>query len=48
MTARMELLTEALGCLLCWAALASCSIIDDDPVECGGKETTSWTMSCAW
>ena len=38
MTARMELLTEALGCLLCWAALASCSIIDDTPGECGYKE----------
>lgn len=35
MTARMELLTEALGCLLCWAALASCSIIDDDLSVCG-------------
>jgi hypothetical protein len=34
----MELLTEALGCLLCWAALASCSIIDDTPGECGYKE----------
>jgi len=35
MTARMEQLTEALGCLLCWAALASCSTIDDDLSVCG-------------
>ena len=35
MTARMEQLTEVLGCLLCWAALASCSIIDDDLSVCG-------------
>lgn len=28
-------MTEALGCLLCWAALASCSTIDDDLSVCG-------------
>ena len=35
MMARMEHIMEALGCLLCLAALASCSTIDDDLSQCG-------------
>lgn len=40
----MRQITEAIGCLLCLAAMASCSLIDDDLSNCPPEQEQSATL----
>ena len=44
MIVKMRQITEAVGCLLCLAALASCSLIDDDLSSCPPEQENPATL----
>ena len=44
MIVKMRQITEAVGCLLCLAALASCSLIDDDLSNCPPEQENPATL----